>query len=71
MCLFLAVLGLNCCTDFPLVAESGGDSLVAVHGLSCDDLDSCRARAPGHAGFSSCGTWAQQLWCPGSRAQVQ
>ena len=23
------------------------------------------------AGFSSCGTWAQQLWLVGSRAQAQ
>ena len=23
-----------------------------------------------HAGFSSCGTWAQQLWLAGSRAQA-
>ena len=31
--LFLAVLGLRCCTGFSLVAVSGGCSLVAVHGL--------------------------------------
>ena len=29
---FLAVLGLHCCTDFSLVVESGGSSLVVVHG---------------------------------------
>jgi len=31
--LFLAVLGLHCCTNFSLVAVSRGYSLVAVHGL--------------------------------------
>ena len=29
--LFLAVLGLRCCTGFPVVGLSGGYSLVAVH----------------------------------------
>ena len=31
--LFLAVLGLCCCTGFSLVVVIGGCSLVAVHGL--------------------------------------
>ena len=31
--LFLAVLGLCCCTGFSLVVASGGYSPVAVHGL--------------------------------------
>ena len=31
--LFLAVLGLCCCTGFSLVASSGGYSLVSVHRL--------------------------------------
>ena len=30
---FFAELGLRCCTGFSLVAENGGSSLVAVHGL--------------------------------------
>ena len=33
MYLFLAVLGLCCCTDFPLVAANGGYSLVVACGL--------------------------------------
>ena len=33
MYLFLAVPGLYCCTDFPLVAANGGYSLVVVCGL--------------------------------------
>ena len=35
-------------------------------GFSC-----CRAQALELAGFSHCGTGAQQLWLPGSRAQAQ
>ena len=31
--LFLAVLGLHCCSGFSLVLASGGYSLVAVHGF--------------------------------------
>ena len=30
-----------------------------------------RAQVLGPEGFSSCGTWGQQLWLPGSRAQAQ
>ena len=44
--LFLPVLGLHCREGF---------SLVVARGL----LSSCGAQALGHAGFSSCGTWAQ------------
>ena len=32
---------------------------------------SCKAWALGHGGFSSCGTWAQQLWYMGSIAVAQ
>ena len=67
--LFLPMLGLHSCAGFPLVWESRGYSLVAVCGLLIAvaslvvDL--------GCLGFSSCGTWAQYLWLPGSRAQAQ
>ena len=33
MFLFLAVLGLRCCTGFSLVVVSRGYSLIATHGL--------------------------------------
>ena len=39
----------------PLLAE-----VLLVVGFSC-----CGAQAPGHAAFSSCGTWAQYLCCTG------
>ena len=29
----MALLGLHCCADFAVVAESGGPSLAVVHGL--------------------------------------
>ena len=60
MCLFLAVLGLNCCTDFPLVAESGGDSLVAAGGRGSGVRWLC------WAGFLAVGPRAGSLWlCSG------
>ena len=40
-----------------------------VHGLLT--VVASLAAALGHAGFSSCGTWAQQWRLPGSRAQAQ
>ena len=85
--LFLAALGLCCYTwAFSSCSERGATlhcgvrashyagfscyraraSVVAVRGLS-----SCGMQAPGPVGFSSCGTWAQQLWLAGSRAQAQ
>ena len=65
--LFLAVLGLRCCVDFSLVSESKGYSLVAVFRLLLAVASLCRgAWALGHSGFSSCSTWVQQLWLPGS-----
>ena len=37
----------------------------------CNGFSCCRAWALRHIGFSGRGTWAQQLWFPGSRAQAQ
>jgi len=55
-----------------LVATNGGYSPVVVLGLLyCGGFSCCRAQAPGSIGFSNSGTWAQQLWFPGSRAQAQ
>ena len=55
---FLALLGLCCCTGFSLVAESRGYSLVVGVGFSLQ-WPYCRAQVLGHTGFSSCGVWAQ------------
>ena len=53
--LFLAVLDLCCCAGFSLIAEREGYSLVAMCGLliALQGFSLCRARALGHAGFSS------------------
>ena len=64
MYLFLAVRDLHCCMGFSLVVVGRGYRLVVV----CQLLITW---ALGHAGFSSCNTWAQYLQFPGSRAQAQ
>ena len=70
--LFLAVLGLHCCSGFSLVVASGRYSLVAVaslavkHGLQVGQVSGVAAH-----GLCSCGSQAlehrqaQQLWCLG------
>ena len=40
-------------------------------GLSLRWLLYLRSTGSRHAGFSSCGTWVQELWLAGSRAQAQ
>ena len=63
--LFLAVLGLLCCTGFSLVVASGGYCLVEVCvGFSSRWLLLLQSRALGCVGF-------QRLLLPGSREQVQ
>ena len=61
--LFMAVLGLHCCTGFSQVAASWACSPAAVHWfLICRGFCCCRSWAVGHKSFSICGPWAQQLW---------
>ena len=52
--LFLAVLGLHCCSGFSLVAVSRGYSLVVVcrHLIAVESLVEYRSR---ECGLSSCG----------------
>ena len=70
----MAVLGLCCFVDFSLIGASRGCSLVAVCGLivvtSLVQHGLQGTRAPGHTGCSTCGTRAQHLRLPGSRAQA-
>ena len=54
-----------------LVVASGGYSLLRCAGFSLLCLLLLRSTGSRRAGFSSCGTWAQQLWLTGSRAQTQ
>ena len=62
---FIAARGLS------RVAASGGYSLLWCAGFSLWWLLLLWSMGSRHAGFSSCGTWAQQLWLTGSRAQAQ
>ena len=64
-CVFVAALGLS------LVAGSGGYSSLWCAGFSLRWLLLLRSTGSRRTGFSSCGTWAQQLWLVGSRAQAQ
>ena len=48
-----------------LVAVSGGYSSLQCAGFSLWWLLFLRSTGSRHAGFSSCGTWAQQLWLMG------
>ena len=62
---FVAARGLS------LVAASGGYSSLRCAGFSLQWLLSLWSTGSRRVGFSSCGTWAQQLWLTGSRAQAQ
>ena len=62
---FVAARGLS------LVAVSGGYSLLWCAGFSLRWLLLLWSTGSKHAGFSSCGMQAQQLWLTGSRAQAQ
>ena len=55
ICLFIyfAALGRHCCV---------GSLLYHCEGSSLQRLFSLQSRGLGHAGFRSCGTWAQSLW---------
>ena len=62
---FVAVCGLS------LVVASGGYSSLRCAGFSLWWLLLLWSTGSRCADFSSCGTWAQQLWLMGSRAQAQ
>ena len=69
---FLAALGLRCCARaFSLAAASGGYSSLWCAGLSLWWLLLLQSTGSRCVGFSSSGTWAQQLCLMGSRAQAQ
>ena len=61
------------CAGCLLVAVSGGYSPTSLRcsGFSLSWLLLLQTTGSRRAGFSSCGTWAQQLWLAGSRAQAQ
>ena len=62
---FVAACGLS------LVAASGVSSSLRCAGFSLQWLLLLQSMGSRHADFSSCGTWAQELWLTGYRAQAQ
>ena len=62
---FIAVRGLS------LVAVSRGYSSLWCAGFSLRWLLLLQSTGSRRMGFSSCSTWAQQLWLTGSRVQAQ
>ena len=71
MYLFLTALGLCCCVQAFSSCGKWGLLFLAVHGLLTAVASLVAEHGLQSAGFSSCGTWAQQLWLAGSRAQAQ
>ena len=71
MYLLMAVLGLRCWVDFSLVTAGGVYSYCTRQASHCGGSSCCRAWALGYVDFTSCDTWAQQLWLPNTRAQAQ
>ena len=67
----LAALGLRCCEQAFSSCGERGLLFVGVCGLLIIVASLLRSTGSRHAGCSSCGTWAQELWLAGSRAQAQ
>ena len=66
--LFLAALGLCCCSR--AFSEWGATLRCGAQASHCGGFSCCGAWGL-ECRLSSCGTWAQQLWLMGSRAQAQ
>ena len=69
--IFFGCVGSVAARELSLVAVSGGYSSLRCMGFSLQWLLLLRSMGSRHVGFSSCGTWAQQLWHTGSRAEAQ
>ena len=69
--LFSAALGLCCCTRAFSSCSEWGLLCLRCAGFSLRWLLLLRSTGSRRAGFSSYGTWAQQLWLAGSRVQAQ
>ena len=59
------------CMDFLQLRQARGYSSLRCAGFSLSWFLLSQSTASRRAGFSSCGTWAQQLWLLGSRMQAQ
>ena len=68
--LFLALLGLCCCTGFSLVVENRARLYLVYTSFSLSWLLLLQSAGFGHAGSSSCSsrTLEQQPWCTGLAA---
>ena len=71
--LFLVSLGLHCCSPAFSSCSKQRQLFVAMFGLLIVGASVFGEHpwALGHTGFSSCGTWAQYMWLPGSREEAQ
>ena len=77
--IYLAVLGLCCCTGFPLVAESWGYSSCREHashwgGLSVAEHTralGCEGFSSRSTGVSSCSSWAPEQRLSSCHAQAE
>ena len=69
--LFLAALGLRCCTRAFSSCSEWGLLFVTVCGLLTAVASLLRSTGSRQAGFSSCSMRAQQLWLTGSRVWAQ
>ena len=67
----MAMLGIRCFARAFSSCGEPGYSLLWCTGFSLQWLLLLRSTGSRRTGFSSCGTWAQQLWLAGSRAQAQ
>ena len=69
--IFVCIGSLLLHVSFSLIAASRGQSLLWCTGFSLWWPLLLWSMGSRHAGFSSCGTRAQQLWLVSSRAQAQ
>ena len=76
--LLLDMQDLHFCEGFSLAVASGGN--LQLHRLissyrswsfHCSSISCCPAQVLECVDFNGFGTWAQELWFPGSRAQAQ
>ena len=68
--LWLCWVFVAMCRLSPVGGEQGATPCCGAWASHCRGL-SLRSTGSRHAGLSSCGTWAQQLWLVGSRPQAQ
>ena len=58
------------CRLFPGDREQRILSSCSARASPCNGFSCCHGQTPGPVDFSSCSTWVQWLWLPGSGAQA-